>query len=322
MMMHRIALLLGTWLCAAALPVSTALAQAAFPSQRIEIVIPLTPGSAPDILARLVGERLSQRLGQPVIVSAKPGAATQLAMAYLKRAKPDGHTLLLIHSGMIATSFVYKAYTGDILKDHTFISAISTTPYVVAVNSSLPVQSIADLIAYSKANPQKLNFGSTGGAYDIDAIRLQKALGIQVQIIPYPGGSQQLASLAANETQVSIVSVRSARPLIKNIRLLAVASPKRFTQAPELPTLDELGIPQFYGGYWYGLIGPADMPAAVTQRLNREINEILAEPEVLKRIEGLTNEVLRGSPADFENLARQTYESYKKTALDAGIKPE
>jgi tripartite-type tricarboxylate transporter receptor subunit TctC len=305
------------------LSANIALADTNYPSQRIELVVPLTPGSAPDILARLVGERLAQRLGQPVVVTNKPGGATQVAMAYLRRARPDGYTLLLMHSGMIATSFVYKAYTGDILSDHTYIAAISTTPYVVAVNRKMPVQSIPELVAYAKANPDKLNFGSTGGAYDIDGIRLQKALGFQAQLVPYAGGSQQLTALATNEVQVAIVSVRSAQPLLHNIRLLAVASPRRFSLAPEVPTLEEYGVPRFYGAYWYGLVGPADMPAPVTQRINREINEILAESDIQKRLtEGLTNEIVGGSPADFEALARQTYEGYRKTAQEAGIKPE
>jgi tripartite-type tricarboxylate transporter receptor subunit TctC len=305
------------------LAMSAAHAQEAFPSQRIEIVVPLTPGSAPDTRSRTIGERRSQRLGQPVVVTNKPGAATQIAMAYLKRAAPDGHTLMLMHSGMIATGLVYKAYDGNILKDHTFVSAISTTPYVLAVNRDLPVATVVELAAYAKANPAKLNFASTGGAYDIDALRVQKAVGFKAPLIPYAGGTQMLAALAANEVQVAVVSVNSARNLLKNIRLLAVASPTRFSMSPELPTLEELGYPNVYGGYWYGFVGPAGMPAAVTQRLNHEINQVLKEPAVQKRIvEVMTNDVLGGAPADLEKLATQTFDAYRKAAVEAGIHPQ
>jgi len=306
-----------------ALSSNAAHAEAEFPSRRIEIVVPLTPGSAPDTLSRLIGGRLAQRLGQPVIVTNKPGGATQIAMAYLKRAAPDGYTLMLMHSGMMATSFVYKAYEGDILKDHAFVAAISTTPYVLAVNRALPVSSLSEFVSYAKANSNTLSFGSTGGAYDIDAIRVQQAVGFKAPLVPYPGGTQMLTALASNEVQVAVVSVNSARNLLKNIRLLAVASPKRFSLAPELPTLEESGFPNIYGGFWYGFVGPAGMPAAVVRRLNEEINQILTEPEVQKRIvEVMTNDVLGGSPADFEALARRTYEDYRNAAIEAGIKPQ
>lgn len=301
----------------------TSASAADFPSKPIEIVVPLTPGSAPDILARLIGQPLSERLGQPVVVNSRPGAGGQLGMNYLKRAAPDGHTLLLIHSGIVAAPFMYKTANFDLIKDFTHVIALSSTPYVLAASKQITARTVPELVAYAKANPGKVNFGNTGGDA-LEGIRLMRLAGFQSQMVTYNGGAPVLTALAADEIQLAVFSARGVKTVEdRGVRGFAVAAKQRFSLAPQIPTFDELGLKGFYGGYWYGLMGPAGMPPEVLARLNNEINQILKMPEVRKRIlEGMTNEPIGGTPAEFESMTKELLDQYRQAAAAAGVVPQ
>jgi len=296
---------------------------APFPDRRIEIVVPVTPGSATDLLARLVAEKLSERVGQPVVVVNKPGAASKIGADYVKRSPADGYTLLVIHSGIMANAFMYKSFDLDLRKDFTYIVPLTWTPWVVAINDALPVRTMADLIAYGKTHPGALNFGTTGGTSELDVRILMQKSGIDGELLLYAGGTDVMTALARNDIQVALNAIRGVESLRgKGVKGIAVTSPKRFPLAPDLPTVSESGVPGFQGAsLWFGLLGPAGMPGPVVDRLNREVNAILAEPDVLKRVKGIAHEVMGGSSDDFRRFVIGELDQYEQVARAAGVQP-
>ena len=310
----------------AALPAVPCVAQtvADFPSRRIEIVIPVTPGSATDLLGRLVAEKLSARFSQPVIAQNRPGALQQVGAEYVRRAAPDGYTLLITHSGIMANPFLFKAFTLDLAKDFSHVVQVAATPWVFGVPQALPVNSIAEFIAYARAHPDKVNLGSTGGTVDLDLSVFKRMAGIGGALINYPGGSQVLTALASGEIQAGLNSVRGIASMPGRVRALAVTTDRRFSLSPNLPTVAESGLPGYRGSpIWYAIWGPAGMPAPLVQHLNTEINAILRAPDVEKRIvEGMAHEVVGGSPQAFERLVIEELDHYRRAAADAGLKPE
>jgi tripartite-type tricarboxylate transporter receptor subunit TctC len=305
---------------------ATAQAQATqdFPSRRIEIVIPVPPGSATDLLGRLLAEKLSARFGQPVVSQNRPGALQQVGAEYVRRAPADGHTLLVTHSGIMANPFLFKAFTIDLSRDLSHIATVAATPWVFGVPHSLPVNSIAEFIAYAKAYPDKVNFGSTGGTVDLDLRAFKALAGIGGEIVAYPGGSQVLAALASGEIQAGLNSVRGLASMPGRVKALAVTTEQRFSLSPTLPTIAESGLPGFRAApIWYGVWGPAGIAPAIVARLNSDINDILKDVEVEKRITaGMAHEVLIGSPADFTRRVNLELDHYRRTASQAGIRPE
>ena len=295
-----------------------------FPFKRVEIVVTVTPGSATDLLARLIAEKLATRIGQSVIVTNKPGANQQIGAEYVHRAAKDGHTLLLTHSGIMANPFMFKAFTLDMNNDFTPISQLASTPWVFAVPQNLPVKNIADFITFAKANPNKVNFGSTGGTVTLDTSMFKAKAGIGGEIITYPGGTQVLMALTSSEIQAGLNSIRGVNSLPGKVRALAVTSPKRFPLAPEVPTIAESGLPEFSGAsLWYGLWGPADMAAPVIQKINAEVTAILNMPEVKKRIvESMSCDVVGGTPAEFRQAVKDELDYYARAARDAKLAPQ
>lgn len=295
-----------------------------FPSRRIEVVIPVPPGSATDLLGRLIAEKLATRFGQQVVSQNRPGALQQVGAEYVRRAPPDGHTLLVTHSGIMANPFLFKAFTIDLLRDLSHVATVAATPWVFGVPHSLPVNSIAEFIAYAKTNPDKVNFGSTGGTVDLDLRAFKALAGIGGEIVAYPGGSQVLTALASGEIQAGLNSVRGLSSMPGRVRALAVTTEQRFSLSPTLPTVAESGLPGFRAApIWYGVWGPAGIAPAILARLNSEINDILKDVDVEKRItSGMAHEVLIGSPADFTGRVNQELDHYRRTATQAGIRPE
>ena len=281
-----------------------------YPTSQIELVLPNTPGGGTDAIARIIAPALSKRLGQNVIITYKPGAASLIAAEHVKRAKPDGHTLLAIHSGVLAEPFNNKNFKVDWIEDFSWIAALSGTPWVIAVNSSVPARTFEELLAYGKANPDKLNLGSTGGAIDLSIAALKRRTGLDVQPVLYPGASQIITAFLGNEIQMVWNAMRGIRPLLdRGVHPIAVTSPTRSRLAPTIPTLQESGVAGFSTpSLWFGVIGPAGMPAPIVDRLNREINAILQSPETSKLIEeSLSQEPIVQSPAEVrETAARET----------------
>ncbi len=294
-----------------------------YPSKGIEIVVPVTPGSGTDLIARAIAEEMTKRLDTNVIVLNKPGAASQIAAAYVQRAKPDGYTLLIIHSGVIANPMIYKSFTIDMRRDLTPVAAISQTPWVVAIHDSVPAKTMGELVAYSKANPGKINVGVTGGSSELDIAMLRSRTGLDAEVIMYPGGTQVMTALASNEIQVALNAIRGVETMAeRGVRALASTSDKRFSLAPGLPTLGESGVPAYEGvSLWFGLLGPAGMPDDIVRKLNGEVNEILRLPAVAKRLETMAHEPMGGTPNAFSDLIESNTEFYEQAAKQAGIVP-
>ena len=283
-----LALLLAAF---AALPFA-AMAQAtstspgqAWPSKPIRLVTPFAPGGGTDFVARLVAQKLSERLGQQVVVDNKPGAGSTMGTELALKSPPDGYTLLLTPASYTVNANIYKL-NFDPLNDITPIVQISSGPYLVAVHPSLPVKTLKELVAYAQANPDKLSYGSAGNgssthlasAFFLDVAK------IQVLHVPYKGTGPALNDTIAGNVQVIFGSVAATLQFVKSgrLRALAVTTPQRITAEPDVPTVAESGYPSYEVTNWSGLSGPKGLPRDIVLRLNREVNEIIKGADVAK----------------------------------------
>ena len=297
-------------------------AHADYPEKRITIVVPFEPGGAVDLLARLVANGIKDRLGQPVIVENRGGAGAQIGANYVGQAAPDGYTLLF-PTGSLAQApyFPDSSLKFDPVKGYSHIIKAFSAPWYLYVNSSLPVKSVRDLVAYGRDNPGKLNIGTVGS--DIQFHDFLAKIGNQWVIVPYKGQAPMLTALAANSVQIAFSSFRTGKPNVDagKARVIAVASPKRSAVTPELPTIAESGL--FDGvipDLWFGLSGPAGMPAPVVTRLNRDVNAFLSEPALRTRMStDMYYEIIGGTPEEYVKGVIASMEIYKRLT-EAGKK--
>lgn len=297
--------------------------KAQYPERSVEIVVPVTPGSATDLLARILSQHLKERLDQSFVVTNKPGAASQIGASYVQRAEPDGYTFLVIHSGIMASPFVYKSFPLDLRNDFTYVTGISQTPWVLAVNDQIPVDTVDDLIAYAKENPGKVNFGTTGGSSEIDVRNFISKAGVDAEVVLYPGGSQVLLALAKNEIQVGLNAVRGVQSLEeKGVKGIAITSGKPSALAPDLPTVNESGIPGFEASpLWFGVLGPAGLPKDITEKINQEVAIIMQLPEVKEQLEKMAHEPMISTPDEFRDFALKQLDYFESAAKSTGIEP-
>ena len=311
---------------AAALPAIAKNARAqAYPARSLRMIIGYPPGGSADITARLTGQWLSDRLGQPVVVESRPGAATNLATEAVVRAPPDGYTLLLVAPANAINATLYDKLSFDFLRDIAPVAGIIRFPNVVVVNPSLPIKSIPELIAYAKANPGKLNMASSGNGSTIHMSgELFKMLtGINMVHVPYRGGAPALTDLMGGSVHVMFDNIPTSAELVRTgkLRGLAVTSTERSEELPDLPTVAEF-LPGYEASAWYGLGAPKNTPAAIIERINAAVNAILADPASQARFTELGASLLPGSPADFGKLLADETEKWGKVVKFAGAKPE
>lgn len=303
---------------------STARAQG-FPGRPITVIVGYSAGGAVDIISRAIGQQLQAGLGQPVVVENKPGAGTNIATRALIDAAPDGHTLMLAANALAANVSLFQPapYALDRV---TPISMVGRVPVVLAANAQSGVDSIRKLIAQSKARPQSITYGTPGnGATPHLAVELfQRAAGIELTHVPYKGGAPAMNDVIAGHVQTVAVNALEVQPHVKagKLRVLAVLSEKRSPIFPDVPTIAESGFPGFEASVWYGLVGPAGLPGAVTTRLHQEVQRALAVPEVRERLASAGGETMPGSTAMFAELVRREQQRYEKLIRDAGIKPD
>ena len=301
-------------------------AQATYPSRPIKLIVGYSPGGAVDIIARAVGQVLGQALGQPVVVENKPGAGTNLAMRALIDAAPDGHTLMLTANAIAANPSLYQPAPFDPARDVTPIAQVGRVPVVLAANAQGDLVSIARLISASKAKPGVVNYGTPGnGSTPHLAIELfERAAGIQLTHVPYKGGSQAINDVLAGHIQTVAVNALEVQPHVKagKLRVLAVLSPARSPIFPDVPTIAESGFAGFEASVWYGFIGPANLPPAITARLHAEVQKALALPEVRDRLSGAGGEVLPGPTAQFASLLASERARYERLIREARILPD
>jgi tripartite-type tricarboxylate transporter receptor subunit TctC len=311
---------------AAVLPTASRFAWAqAYPSRPARLIIGYPPGGSADITARLTGQWLSERLGQPVVIESRPGAATNLATEAVVRASPDGYTLLLVAPANAINATLYDKLSFDFLRDIVPVAGIIRFPNVVVVNPSLPIKTIPELIAYAKANPGKLNMASSGNGSTIHMSgELFKMLtGINMVHVPYRGGAPALTDLIAGQVHVMFDNIPTSAEHIKAGRLrgLAVTSAARSQVLPDLPTVADF-LPGYEASAWYGLGVPKNTPDEVIDKINKGMNAVLADPKSQARFAELGASLLPGSPADFSRLVADETEKWGKVVRFSGAKPD
>jgi len=311
---------------AAALPaMARGAAAQAYPTKPIRLVVQVGGGSAPDILARVIGQWLSDRLGQPVVIDNRPGASGNIATESVVRAAPDGYTLLLVAPANAINATLYDKLGFDFLRDIVPVAGIIRFPNVVDVHPSLPIRSIPELIAYAKANPGKLNMASSGNGSTIhmSGELFKMMTGINMVHVPYRGGAPALTDLIAGQVQVMFDNIPTSADHVRSGRLrgLAVTGAERSQVLPDLPTVAEF-LPGYEASAWYGLGAPKNTPAAIIERINAAVNAILADPASQARFTELGASLLPGSPADFGKLLADETEKWGKVVKFAGAKPE
>ncbi|MES2973081.1 MAG: tripartite tricarboxylate transporter substrate binding protein [Pseudomonadota bacterium] len=320
---------LSTFVVAAAAALvapSNAIAQDAFPSKPIRMVLPFPPGGVTDLLARALAEKLAPRLGQPVIVDNKAGAGTVLASDLVARAPADGYTLLLAASSLGTAPLIYDKVGYDAIKSFTPVTQVASVVHVVVVNPSLPVKSMKELTAYAKANPGKLNYGSTGTGTSthLEGELYKSMANIFMVHIPYRGSGPALTDLVGGQLHVMFDALGSSGPFIKagKLRALAVTTAKRSQSIPELPTVSESGVPGYEAMPWLGLVAPAGTPPAVVDRIHREVAKVLEEPDIKERFKGWGLDIIGNSPTEFASFLRKDIAQWNKVITNAKIKAD
>jgi tripartite-type tricarboxylate transporter receptor subunit TctC len=305
---------------------SGAVAQETFPNKPIRMVLPFPPGGVTDLLARALAEKLGPRLGQPVIVDNKAGAGTVLASEIVARAPADGYTLLLAASSLGTAPLIYDKVGYDAVKSFTPITQVASVVHVIVVSPSLPVKSVKELIAYAKANPGKLNYGSTGTGTSthLEGELLKSMAGVYMVHIPYRGSGPALVDLVGGQLNLMVDALGSSGPFIKagKLRALAVTTAKRSPSIPELPTVSESGVPGYEAMPWLGLVAPAGTPPAVVDRIHREVAKVLEDPEIKERFKGWGLDIIGNSPAEFTTFLSRDITQWKKVITDAKIKAD
>jgi tripartite-type tricarboxylate transporter receptor subunit TctC len=297
----------------------------AYPTRPVRLIIGYPPGGSADITARLTGQWLSERLGQPVVIESRPGAATNLATEAVVRAPPDGYTLLLVAPANAINATLYDKLNFDSLRDLAPVAGIIRFPNVVVVNPSLPIKTIPELIAYAKANPGKLNMASSGNGSTIhmSGELFKMITGINMVHVPYRGGAPALTDLISGQVHVMFDNIPTSAEHVRAGRLrgLAVTSAARSDVLPELPTVADF-VPGYEASAWYGLGAPKGTPAEIVEKVNKEINAILADATPKARFAELGASLLPGSPADFGKLLADETEKWGKVVKFAGVKPD
>ena len=311
---------------AASLPRGSSSARASvYPSRPVRLVVGFTPGSTTDILARLIGQWLTERLGQPFIVENRPGAGSRVATEAVVRSPADGHTLLLVVPANAINATLYPNLTYNFMRDIAPVSGIIRVPFVLETSLSVPAATIPDFIAYAKANPQKLNMSSSGnGTGDHMAGELFKLMtGIEMVHLPYRGASNALADLIAGQTQVMFATPVTSIEHIRGNRLraLGVTTQKRADALPEIPAIAEF-VPGYEASAFFGVGAPAGTSPAFIERLNSEIAAALRDPVIRKRLADLGGAPLEGSATEFGAFVGSETAKWERVIRSAGLKAD
>jgi tripartite-type tricarboxylate transporter receptor subunit TctC len=297
----------------------------AYPSRPVRIIIGIPPGGPLDFSARLIGQRLSERLGQPFIIDNRPGAGGNLGTEAVVRAPPDGHTLLLAFAANAINASLFTSLNYDFIRDIAPVASINRIPIVLAVHPSFPAKTVAELIAYAKANPGKVDMATPGkGTGPHLAAELFKMMaGVDMVHVPYRGSGPMMPDLLSGQVPVAFDAASSFIAHIRagKLRALAVATATRLEALPEVPTVAET-VPGFEASGWCGFGAPRATPAAIIDTLNRETNAALADPAIAARLADVGAIVLKGSPAEFGAFIAEETQKWAKVIRFAGIQPE
>ena len=298
-----------------------------YPTRPVALIVAFTPGGPSDVLARIIGRQMEKVLGQPIVIDNRPGGAGNIAAETVARAAPDGYTLLMGNNGLLATNqSLFKKLNFDGAKDFAPISLIGSQPNILVVNPKFPATTMAELIAYAKANPGKLNYANSGfgAAAHLSAELFKSEAKVDIVSVSYKGAAPALQDLIAGHTQMMFATSASVVAFVKagTLRPLAVTTLKRFSLMPELPTVAELGLPGFDATTWHGLVAPAATPKPVVDTLNRAMVQVLAEPDVLRQLHDLGVEVGSSTPAEFAAYIKSEIPKWAAVVKASGAQVE
>ena len=311
---------------AAALPAVSRIARAqTYPTRPVRIVVGFPPGGPGDILARLTGQWLSERLGHPFMIENRPGAGGNVATQAVVNASPDGYTLLLVNAANAINATLYEKLKYDFIRDIVPVAGIMRVPLVLEVNPSLPVKTVPELIAYAKANPAKLNMASAGNGtpQHVSGELFKMMAGVNMTHVPYRGSAPALADLLGGQVQVMFDTMPASIEYLRagKLRPLAVTTATRSESLPDIPTVADFVL-GYESSAFYGVAAPTNTPAEIIDKLNREINAALADPRTNARLVALGGTPFTGSPAEFGKLIADETEKWAKVVKFAGIKPD
>jgi tripartite-type tricarboxylate transporter receptor subunit TctC len=299
-----------------------------FPSRPVRIVVPATAGGATDSLSRSIGARLSEIWGQPVVVENKPGATQIIGGEYVAKSSPDGYTLMVSDAAtFIMNPILHKTLPYDGMRAFTPITLLVRFPWVIATHPSVPANTFQEFVAYARANPGRLSYGSfgTGSSGHISVDYLKKLLGIELVHIPYKGAGPAVTDLLGGQIQMMMVTPLLVEPHARagKLKLIAAATPNRIAKLPDLPTVAESGVPGFEAGTWFALAGPAGMPRDVTQAIYADVKRVLNEPAFKERyIDKQWFEVVANTPDEFAAFMQQDYVRWEKLIRLSGVRIE
>ncbi len=298
---------------------------AGFPDRPIKLIVPFAPGGPPDVAARIIGDWLSAHLG-PIVVENYVGAGGTLAARMVAGAPPDGYTLMAATSGSLAISpQLYKNVGIDPVRDFTAVALLSSTPQVLAINASMPVHSVRELVAYAKANPGKLNYGAViGTPPHLSGEMFKHLTGADIVFVPYKGASQATTDVLSGQMNMTFEGATGIIPFLKSgkLRALAVTSPHRLPEIPDVPTMIEAGYPGMPPDAWQAIVAPAGMPPALVDQINAIVNQGLADPQVRNRIVGLGGVPQPMSPKDFAAFIAEQTQRWGEIIRITGVKLE
>jgi tripartite-type tricarboxylate transporter receptor subunit TctC len=305
---------------------STADAQS-WPAKPIRIISPYPPAGANDLLARIIAPKLSEQLGQPVVVENRAGATGNIGAELVAKAPADGYTLLMGQAGNLTINISLMAKIPfDPVRDFSPVTMVASTPNVLVVHPSLPVRTVKDLIALAKAKPGQINYATSGigSPGHLAAELLNKSAGIRLVHIPYKGAAPALLDVVAGNAHLYFTSAVSAQPFIPSgrLRMVAVASAKRSPSLPEVPTVAEAGFPEFDVSSWWGVVAPASTPREVVMRLQTEIHRVIALPEIRAKLAEQGLDIATNTPEQFAAYIKSETAKWAKLIREVGVKPE
>ena len=296
-----------------------------YPSRPIRIVVPVAAGGSPDVLARLIGEKMRERMGQPVVVDNRVGAGQMIGSDHVAKSPPDGYTILLPTATFCGSAALQPKLPFDPVNDLTGVAMVGVGPLLVVVHPSVPVKNIKELIALAKSRAGQINYGSagTGSVIHFAAEVFAANTAIDIVHVPYKSGAPAVAAAVSGEVPMVFMSLPSVWPQVKNNRLraIAVTTPTRSSFVPDLPTVAEAGVPGYEAGQWWGVLAPSKVPAGIVTRLNSEINAILSSDEMKSRLANEGAEPVLMSPEAFTSFVRNEIAKFRKVARERNLKP-
>jgi tripartite-type tricarboxylate transporter receptor subunit TctC len=318
--------LVSAFLAIGLLAGSTAASAQGYPSKPLRIVVPFPPGAGTDMLARTIAAKLSDSMGQPVVVDNKPGAGATIGTDVVAKAAPDGYTLLLSTTSHAINPSVFSKLPYDTLRDFVTVTQVATVPTVLVVHPSVPANNIKELVAYAKANPGKLNMGSasSGTVFHLAGEYLKSMAGIDMVHVPFKGGGPAMTALLGGQVNVLFETTLTVQPQVKagKLRALAVGSAKRAASMPEVPTVAESGFPGFSAENWYGVYAPAGTPREIVMKLNTEIVKALNLPDVKERFASQGAELIGNTPEQHAAFLKMEMDKWEKIAKLSNAKAD